>query len=138
MNLKIKSVSIILALILFFFLAISASKNFIFFSLVRPAFSQQPAPTVSPTPVSDEVIEQPEPLDFPFENERELSAKDILNGSLGSADFDCDGIKNIVDNCTLAYNPNQKNSDRDGYGDACDKKPTLTSRWQTGVENDPQ
>ena len=35
-------------------------------------------------------------------------------------DRDDDGILNIEDNCPHIYNPKQKDSDDDGFGDACD------------------
>ena len=36
-------------------------------------------------------------------------------------DIDKDGIVDSLDNCKGAYNPDQKDSDNDGAGDACDK-----------------
>jgi hypothetical protein len=138
MNLKIRSISIMLALIPILVLVISASKNFTLFSFVQPAFSQQPAPIVSPTPVSDVVIDLPEPLNYPFETESEMTAENVLDGGLGSTDFDCDGVKNIADNCVLVFNPDQKNSDLDRYGDACDKKPKVTSKASVAVADDAQ
>lgn len=38
-------------------------------------------------------------------------------------DDDFDGITNAVDNCVFKSNQDQKDSDRDGYGDACDSTP---------------
>ena len=35
-------------------------------------------------------------------------------------DYDCDRITNKSDNCPNHYNPNQRDSDRDGIGDVCD------------------
>lgn len=35
-------------------------------------------------------------------------------------DYDCDGVKNRLDNCPYAYNPNQSNVDKDRRGDVCD------------------
>jgi hypothetical protein len=38
-------------------------------------------------------------------------------------DTDGDGVPNASDNCPDAANPNQLDSDRDGFGDACDPTP---------------
>jgi hypothetical protein len=37
-----------------------------------------------------------------------------------SIDSDSDGVADHLDNCPKATNPNQKNTDADGLGDACD------------------
>jgi len=42
-----------------------------------------------------------------------------LDGSLGSPDFDQDGVINSADNCVLVANPGQADGDADGIGDAC-------------------
>jgi chitinase len=60
-------------------------------------------------------------------------------------DSDGDGIANGLDNCPGIYNPDQKDSDGDGYGDACDpgdtlpptvriSSPTAGSIFQTGSQ----
>ncbi|CAN5518616.1 hypothetical protein BH18THE2_BH18THE2_15220 [soil metagenome] len=36
------------------------------------------------------------------------------------ADYDKDGVEETQDNCPSTSNPDQKNSDGDGLGDACD------------------
>lgn len=36
-------------------------------------------------------------------------------------DEDFDGLANLDDNCPLTYNPNQVDTDDDGWGDACDE-----------------
>ncbi len=41
-------------------------------------------------------------------------------------DYDGDGAANGADNCVLAANPDQANSDDDRYGDACDNCPSTT------------
>jgi len=45
---------------------------------------------------------------------------DILTDAARTVDADGDGIKNVYDNCPGVYNPDQKDSDGDGIGDACD------------------
>ena len=57
----------------------------------------------------------------------------------GVADGDQDGVADSVDNCRLVANPNQKDTDGDGKGDACDddivsaatvcRTPPTTVRW---------
>jgi Thrombospondin type 3 repeat len=64
-----------------------------------------------PTPVSQEQINSPL---------RERTSKEVLNSILGSIDFDCDGICNSEDNCPVVYNPNQKDSNKNGIGNACE------------------
>lgn len=44
-------------------------------------------------------------------------------GVPGDGDSDVDGAPDCVDNCPLFYNPDQTDSDGDGYGDACDGSP---------------
>ena len=39
------------------------------------------------------------------------------------SDGDGDGFKRVNDNCIYVYNPDQTNTDGDGYGDACDAYP---------------
>ena len=38
-----------------------------------------------------------------------------------SVDFDKDGFSNFDDNCPAVYNPDQKDSNNDGFGDACEE-----------------
>lgn len=90
-------------------LRVGASLN-----LIVPIQSLSPTPT--PTPSPDLTIDPPL-----LTYDREPSAVDYLNYGLGSDDADCDGIKNINDNCVLVYNPDQKDSDKDKDGDACDE-----------------
>lgn len=77
--------------------------------------SPSPPPSCSP---------QPTPLSEKAKNNpvRELTAEDALNSGLGTRDWDCDGICNIKDNCIFVYNPDQKDRNGDGKGDACDPK----------------
>ena len=37
-------------------------------------------------------------------------------------DSDCDGVSNARDNCIVVFNPSQRDSNRNGIGDACEPK----------------
>ena len=86
-----------------------------------------PSPTPTPSPQETDTILAPEEATristfnpivlMPLP--REPNAEDYLDGGLGTNDVDCDGIKNIADNCVLVYNPDQRHSTSDEYGDAC-------------------
>jgi uncharacterized repeat protein (TIGR01451 family) len=49
---------------------------------------------------------------------QEMSSDEAV-ATAESVDFDGDGIPNAVDNCPSVYNPDQKDSDGNGIGDAC-------------------
>lgn len=40
-----------------------------------------------------------------------------------SVDLDNDGIDNFHDNCPSVFNPDQRDTDHDMFGDACDQHP---------------
>jgi hypothetical protein len=46
----------------------------------------------------------------------------------GTADCDGDGLRDEVDNCPQAANPDQRDTDGDGLGDECDPEPGSTPR----------
>jgi hypothetical protein len=62
--------------------------------------------------------------------EPELDACDFLNGALGSADIDGDGVENCVDNCLFDPNKNQKDKNKDSVGDACEWRKRAEDEWQ--------
>ena len=45
----------------------------------------------------------------------------IVENNLRRNDSDCDGISNAKDNCIAVYNPDQKDSNKNGWGDACEQ-----------------
>ena len=59
-------------------------------------------------------------LAFNFAFARSASIKLITNVSPIVIDQDSDGIPDTEDNCLDTYNPNQDDSDHDGYGNICD------------------
>jgi len=50
-------------------------------------------------------------------------------------DLDNDGFKNNVDNCLTISNPDQTDSDNDGFGDVCDCAPTDDQIFPQAEEN---
>ncbi|HTG14795.1 MAG TPA: thrombospondin type 3 repeat-containing protein [Blastocatellia bacterium] len=66
---------------------------------------------------------------------RELTDCDFLNGGLGSVDYDKDGVLNCEDNCPLDSNPSQRDTDKNGIGDACEWREQQRQMWeQSGRE----
>ena len=57
-------------------------------------------------------------------------------GTVTSIDRDCDGRRDLDDNCPLISNPDQLNSDRDPTGDACDNCPYLINYDQENSDTD--
>src|SRR5207247_1573133 len=57
---------------------------------------------------------------------RPIGIRDALSFDFGYAfDADGDGILDHVDNCPRTPNPDQRDADADGAGDACDPRPYL-------------
>lgn len=49
-------------------------------------------------------------------------------------DADGDGVANSLDNCDVAYNPSQDDTDRDLAGDVCDCAPASAAAWPGAAE----
>lgn len=58
---------------------------------------------------------------------RRLNAENLKNMAK-SLDWDCDGVSNYNDNCKDIYDPDQKDSNKNGIGDACEKKKKKNNR----------
>src|SRR5262245_46357406 len=67
--------------------------------------------------------------------QEEMTLCQIMNGSLGSADVDVDGIENCKDNCIFDPKSDQKDSDGNGIGDVCEWRERKRKEWEeTGRE----
>jgi hypothetical protein len=55
-----------------------------------------------------------------------VAVRPVLNKTLMLADADHDGVPDISDNCPAVANPDQKDSDGNGVGDACQDPCTMT------------
>jgi hypothetical protein len=125
-----KSPSTYTYFLVFFFVAFFATSssyfgfaNILFYESKALAYTL-PGPTVTPTPVASPT---PIAIDLTQENppvfsSSELQISEIFDISVGSSDFDCDGIDNKNDNCPLLYNSDQKDVNKNGVGDVCEGK----------------
>jgi hypothetical protein len=84
--------------------------------LAAPKPSPTPTTSPTPTPITIEILPYPTIGNDPVEP----SIDDIADGLFGGRDIDCDGVRSVDDNCPFTYNPNQKDKDKNGIGDACD------------------
>jgi hypothetical protein len=53
-----------------------------------------------------------------------------------AGDADQDGVRNLLDNCKLDYNPGQEDADDDGVGDVCDNCSEVANPGQVDSNND--
>ena len=74
------------------------------------------------------------PVDGTITPQAELSAADYLDGGLGSADYDGDGVGNSSDDCPVIADPQQADLDADTYGDLCDCLPLDATAWAAPSE----
>lgn len=88
---------------------------FVLWSPQSPVSTPSPSPRSSPTPQEKIPPEQ-----------RERTFDQVIKGSR-QIDVDCDGIANGVDNCPAVANPDQKDTDGNGIGDACEQQSKSTT-----------
>jgi uncharacterized repeat protein (TIGR01451 family) len=62
----------------------------------------------------------PSPSPFPQEQVIKELSMDNIRALAKVMDYDCDGISDFDDTCIEVPNPDQTDSDFDGFGDACD------------------
>jgi hypothetical protein len=89
-----------------------------------PFITPTPIPTATSTPVPS--IELPTRINGTLPEftplSREPDASQYLDAGLGSPDVDCDGVKNMEDNCVFVFNPKQKMTRSKEFGDACNPR----------------
>lgn len=73
-----------------------------------------PPPTPSPSP-------SPTPQELTPPGQRERTFDEVIKGAR-LVDTDCDGISNAEDNCPAVSNADQKDTDGNGIGDACQQQ----------------
>lgn len=64
------------------------------------------------------------------------SVNSFIHFSIWGDDTDHDGVLDSLDNCPLAANPGQENSDADIFGNACDNCPLTTNQNQLDTDSD--
>lgn len=92
------------------------------FSALILATCTKEKPFVYPVEVKPEICDFG-PLNKNLFQSREEFEMARAGGSTKLRDFDKDGVPDVQDNCPKVKNPDQKDSDGDGIGDACDPYP---------------
>ena len=87
---------------------------FVLWSPQSPVSTPSPPPSPSPTPQQQISPDQ-----------REQTFEQVIKGAR-QIDADGDGISNGVDNCPAVANADQKDTDGNGIGDACQQSQTTT------------
>ena len=54
-------------------------------------------------------------------------------GNACDPDLDGDGFLNVMDVCQFLFNPDQKDTDKDGAGDLCDNCPGISNSNQVNI-----
>jgi len=87
--------------------------------------SPQPTPSPSPTPTPPSPQDPDQFTDIPAYPIKELNVKALLDyfAEISKVvDRDCDGISDYDDNCPTVPNPDQKDSNSNRMGDACESR----------------
>jgi Thrombospondin type 3 repeat len=92
--------------------------------------SSEETPTPSPTPVSSPVLPKCE------KDEKKPNGGINIEDRFRASDFDCDGINDLKDNCFAVYNPNQKDRNKDGIGNACEPSKVGPSYIDSRCDDD--
>jgi len=98
---------------------------FVLWSPQSPVSTPSPSPSPSPTP------QQQIPPD-----QREQTFEQVIKGAR-QIDADGDGISNGVDNCPAVANADQKDTDGNGIGDACQQSKSATPMLENCKKSTP-
>jgi hypothetical protein len=104
--------------------------------------------SATPTPTPAKVVEKPkwgcsmpnvtvptaQPVQRSQSSQNGMTVENAENMAK-SVDWDCDGISNYDDNCDNTYNPSQKDSNKNGVGDACEPTTQQVQTNQTVTDS---